>query len=160
MGHDLGRWTVGFLKKMWAVQRAGLTQPQWDRLRLIKEAADRNDQMTANPAEISMAYFALFAEEHGKADIWELSDEEVGHYVDLMDGIHFPIHPDEMGRAGKFGCEKCFNVYADMWRTVTKPILDEIKRRAETGEEHPMPSPEEMRRTIEHVDEQQNFLNG
>lgn len=150
---------MGFFKDRRELKKMGFSQAQLDRLRRIQEAADRNRQMKANPAEISMAYFALFAEEHGKSDIWDLSDVEVGHYIDLMDGIHFPIHPDEMRRNGKFGCEQCFVVYADMWRTVTKPLLEQVQHQIATGEKPPEPSAEEMKAAVHDLAEAEGFLN-
>lgn len=50
--------------------------------------------------------------------------------------------------------------YADMWRTVTKPLLEEVQRQIETGEKPPETSPEEVMGAVDHFTESQRFLNG
>jgi len=108
-----------------------------------------------NP-ELSMSMVDWFAQEHGHSHRDGLSDTEIGDFEQLAQGIRFPIHPDQMQQAGKFGCDACMAVYGEWWSARTEDLVE----RLESGVKEEVPSDEVMRAAAQSLTESEAFLRG
>jgi hypothetical protein len=101
---------------------------------------------------------SIFATEHGKSSYEELSDEQVQDFATLLEGLWFPMHPNDMERNGKFGCQVCKDLYLEMFRAKVRPIAGNAKAGKQTDiDELP---PEVLDKLIQKMDQHEKFLSG
>jgi CRISPR/Cas system-associated exonuclease Cas4 (RecB family) len=97
--------------------------------------------------------------EHGKQDFEELDDLQVQHFADLLEGISYPIHPDDMDREGKLACGACKVVYVEMWQAKVKLIVDAIQPGQGTDADEIEITPELRKALLRKLDESEEFLS-